>query len=357
MIDKKINVLVVDDSAFMRKMITDILNADPKITVVGSARNGSEVVKKILELKPDVVTLDIEMPICDGIEALRLIMEKCPLPVIMLSSLTSEGGEATISALELGAIDFIQKPTSLFKINGDTLKDEMISKVKEAVKAKITQSNLKEVRAEKTSFLFSQPNTHKINRQKTTLVAIGVSTGGPKALQSVIPYLPANIQASFLVVQHMPAGFTKSLANRLNTLSHINVKEATHLEAVLPGHAYIAPGGYHMAVVEGSNKQLQIHLNQDEPVSGHRPSVDVLFKSVSNLNNKNLIGVIMTGMGSDGTEGVGEIKNQVNSYIIAQDEETSIVYGMPKSAVKTGKVDTIVPLHKIANEIITRVEV
>lgn len=350
---KKLNVLVVDDSAFMRKVIADMIQLDNDLKVIGTAKNGQEAIEKIKELSPDVVTMDVEMPVMDGITALKIIMDEMPLPVLMLSSLTKEGADATVKALELGAVDFITKPSSIFKMNTEDMKAQLHEKLKMASKANM-----------KSKHVLKPQNTVNINKnafaaEKSTnvryIVAIGTSTGGPRALQSVIPYLPKNIPASIVIVQHMPPGFTKSLAERLNNLSEIEVKEAEDGSILLPGHAYIAPGDYHMKIIRSSNT-FKIKLTKDSPVSGHRPSVDYMMNSLAQLELGNVIGVIMTGMGSDGAEGMKNIKLQ-KGITIGQNEETCVVYGMPKSAVNLGCVDMLVPLEDIAESIIKAVGV
>ncbi|WP_129596971.1 protein-glutamate methylesterase/protein-glutamine glutaminase [Anaerophilus nitritogenes] len=342
----KIKVLVVDDSAFMRKIVSDIINLDQDLNVVATARNGKEAIEKIKEFSPDIVTMDVEMPILDGITTLKEIMKDHPLPVIMVSSVTMEGAEATLKALELGAVDFITKPTNIFKMNTGDMKSLLTEKIKIAAKAKVTtrinNQPLKIKNTEKKLWIPQNKNIKKI-------VAIGTSTGGPRALQDVIPYLPKNIPASILIVQHMPAGFTKSLADRLNNLSEIHVKEAENEEILQPGCAYIAPGAYHLRVIKDQGN-LKIHLSKDELVSGHRPSVNAMMNSLAQIKLNNLVGVIMTGMGSDGAEGMKNIKEQ-NGYTIAQDESTCVVYGMPKSAVNLGCIDQIVSLQDIATTI------
>ncbi|MCX7747017.1 MAG: chemotaxis response regulator protein-glutamate methylesterase [Clostridia bacterium] len=343
--ERSIKVLVVDDSAFMRKVITDILMSDQDIEVIGTAKNGQEALEKAELLKPDVLTLDVEMPVMDGLTCLKELLKKDSLPVVMLSNLTRAGTEATIKALEYGAIDFIAKPTNIFEITGDEIKKEIIEKVKIAKKSiHIKKPNI--------------PLPEKTVKQETVkpgdikkLVAIGTSTGGPRALQSVIPLIPGNIQAAILIVQHMPPGFTKSLAERLNNMSKIRVKEAEDGELVKAGIAYMAPGNYHMTVKITEENNLRIKLTQDPPVGGHRPAVNVMMESVAKTGLKNVIAVIMTGMGGDGSEGIKKIKSENNGYIIAQDEQTSTVYGMPKMAVQTGVVDAVVPLGEITQEI------
>ncbi|AOY77297.1 protein-glutamate methylesterase/protein-glutamine glutaminase [Clostridium formicaceticum] len=358
-IRRKIRTVIVDDSPFMRKIIADVLQNDDAIQVIATAKNGKQAIETIIALKPDVVTMDIEMPVMDGLEALKTIMQKYPVPVIMLSSLTHHGAEATITALELGAVDFIQKPSSLFHMQGENLKIEMIQKIKAAYQIKVEKNHevLREVGIEKNTAAVESP---KINSTKTkNIIAVGTSTGGPRALQSIIPQIPQNFPGSFLIVQHMPAGFTKSLAQRLNSISAVTVKEAEESEEVLPAHVYIAPGNYHLKVKKSNTDKLLIHLSQEQAVLGHRPAADVLFHSLAEMNFKhmNITGVIMTGMGSDGANGLKELKTKKLAYIIAQDEASCVVYGMPKSAVKAGIVDKIVPLKEIIDIIVKRVGV
>lgn len=354
-----IKVVIVDDSPFMRKILGDILNSDHHIQVVGDAKNGREAIEVIKNLKPDVVTLDIEMPIMNGIDALKIIMETNPMPVVMLSGLTYTGAESTMVALELGAIDFIQKPSSIFQVNADNLKKEIVEKVKAAHKAKVFYNNNKADETGTIKNIVEKQSNIKANAPIKNIVAIGTSTGGPRALQHIIPLIPKNFPGSFLIVQHMPPGFTKSLADRLNSISPVTVKEAEEGELIYPGYVYIAPGSHHLEVTADNKNNLYVHLSEKQPVSGHRPSADVLFQSLSNLreNKSQMIGVIMTGMGSDGTKGLIELKQKTSAHIIAQKEESCVVYGMPKSAVKAGVVDELVSLEKIMDVIVNRVGV
>jgi len=372
-----IKVLIVDDSAFMRKIIADIISSDSTIEVVGIAKNGAEALEKVKSLKPDVITLDVEMPVMDGLTCLKEILKISRIPVIMLSSFTKEGADATIKALELGAVDFIPKPTNIFEQSGQETIKEIISKIKIARNIKVLEDfkAAKTILDRKTVVQPTQKGT-EINTRKGTerqtsvtsvpktdsniaairsnikyVVTIGTSTGGPRALQEVIPLIPADIPAAIFVVQHMPEGFTKSLAERLDSMSKVRVKEAEDGETAKAGYVYIAPGGYHMEV-RCNNKTLKIKLTKDPPIGGLRPSVDVMMESVANTGFKNIIAVIMTGMGGDGSKGIVKIKEKNNGYVIAQDEKTCVVYGMPRMAVKTGVVDTVVPLGEIANEIV-----
>ncbi|WHH58956.1 chemotaxis response regulator protein-glutamate methylesterase [Petroclostridium sp. X23] len=347
-----IRVLVVDDSAFIRKIVTDILSEDPYINVLDIARNGREALDKIKLLSPDVVTLDVEMPVMDGLECLKEIMNVKPVPVIMVSSLTTEGANATIKALELGAIDFIAKPRNIFDVGNEKVKKEIIEKIKIAKNSIVRPSSsfVHYTRSEKKKVINSQKLKH--------IVAIGTSTGGPRALQQVIPPIPGNIPAAFVVVQHMPQGFTKSLAARLDSMSELNVKEAEDGDIITSGYAYIAPGSYHMVFQKESNTgQIVIRLNKNAPEGGHRPSVNVMMSSLADTGQNNIIGVIMTGMGADGCEGLKRLKTDNGAHIIAQDEKSCVVYGMPKAAVQAGIVDKVIALNDISNEIIRKVGV
>ncbi len=357
----EIRVLVVDDSAFMRKVISDMINTDPHMKVIEKARNGKDAIKKTRELKPDVVTLDIEMPGMDGLSALEEIMRTNPTPIIMLSSLTQAGAEQTVRALSLGAVDFIPKPSGQISLDIDKVRDELIRKIKIAAGTKKNLQNFNSIGqiSYNTKQIFKdQTRPSVLHKAKSTtltkLVAIGTSTGGPKALHQVIPSLPGSLDAAVLIVQHMPAGFTKSLAERLDTISSLQVKEAEDQEEIRPGYVYIAPGNYHLRVKANKsaiNRKLYISLNQSPPYGGHRPSVDVLFNSIAEEFWGHMVGVVMTGMGRDGAEGLTRIKDQ-GGYTIAEHQSSCIVYGMPRAAVETGKVDKITPLVDIGDEIL-----
>ncbi len=343
-----IRVLIVDDSTFFRKMLKDILERDEEIVVIGEAKNGKEALEKIPVLKPDIITLDVEMPYMDGITTLKYITKDYNIPVVMLSSLTTEGASMTLKALEEGAVDFIPKPNNIFTISGEELRIEILNKIKVAARC-----NLR-------SRCFEVNNKRKVCPNKTIpvandldfqyLIAIGTSTGGPRALQEVIPLIPQNINASILIVQHMPPKFTKSLADRLNSLSQIYVKEGEDGDKLNRGWCYIAPGDFHMKVVK-EGKDYIIKLDKGEPIKGLRPSIDVLMESVAKLENIKKVGVIMTGMGSDGSNGIIQMKRS-DGYILAQDEDSSTVFGMPRAAIKTNCVDKVVSLSEIASEII-----
>lgn len=341
-----IRVLVIDDSAFMRKMISDLLASDEQIEVIATARNGEDGLKKIKEKCPDIVTLDVEMPVMDGITTLQRIMESNPIPVIMLSSVTSEGSSKTIEAISNGAVDFVSKPSGSISLDIEKIKQELIRKVHTASRAKLVKDTVKPEKKHRS--IFSQ-NTPKLHSH--TIIVLGTSTGGPRALQRVLTDLPDQFTTPILIVQHMPAGFTKSLADRLNTLAKIHIKEATDGEIIRKSTVYIAPGDYHMKIKK-TGTSLAIELSKETERNGHRPSVDVLFNSLAKVSNVNKIAVILTGMGADGSSGITHLKEiDSETVVIAESEESSIVYGMPKAAVKTNTVDHIVHLHQVAETI------
>jgi len=345
-----IRVLVVDDSILIRKILTDILESDQEIKVIDTAKNGKEALEKIDSLKPDLVTLDIEMPIMDGLTTLNHIVSKHKIPVIMISSLTSEGAELTLKALDSGAVDFLPKPTNVFSLKQEDIRNQIVEKVKVAVKAKFdTIEPINKVKKHRTSI----QKKIDIEENFSNIITIGTSTGGPRALQALIPQLPADIDASIVIVQHMPPKFTKSLADRLNSISNIKVKEAEEGDILLRGHAYIAPGDYHLRVVKEGNK-LVVRLDQEPEVLGLRPTVDKMMDSVAKIEGFNKIGVILTGMGSDGKKGIKRIKES-GGFTIAQDEMTSVVFGMPKAAISTNCIDIVLPIEKIGDKILSKV--
>lgn len=347
-----IRVMIVDDSALIRRILTDILNKDKDISVVGTAKNGKEALEQIEILKPDIITLDIEMPIMDGMTALKEIVSKYNLPVIMISTLSQEGAEMTLKALDDGAIDFLAKPTNVFKLNQEEVIEEIIGKVKAAYKLKPSVQRASIVRPLKKKRK-SKP-TEDSSKFKN-IIAIGTSTGGPRALQSLLASIPGDINASIVIVQHMPPKFTNSLAERLNTISEIKIKEAEDGDVLKRGWGYIAPGDYHMEIKNIGNK-LTVKLNQNSKVMGLRPTVDNLMESISKIDGYSKLGIILTGMGSDGAKGIEAIKKS-NAFTIAQDDITSVVYGMPKAAMLTGCIDKILSIDEIAKEIINKVGV
>ncbi|WP_378951865.1 chemotaxis response regulator protein-glutamate methylesterase [Pelosinus sp. sgz500959] len=344
-----IKILIVDDSAFMRKLLSDLFSAEPDFVVIDTARNGMDAVNKVKQLKPDLITMDVEMPIMDGIKSLEVIMKETPTPVLMISSLTRDGAEATIRALELGAVDFVAKTAGIMSsIAG--ISNEILTKSRAAVHAKIFRL------VEKTAKVLPaiKPIAYTpISPGDERILAIGTSTGGPRALQEIITKLPGDLPCGVVIVQHMPPGFTKSLSDRLNSLSALTVKEAEHNDVIRPGLVLIAPGDYHMEIGREGNKKV-IKLNQDPPIGGHRPAVDPMFQSVAKVYGHRIVGVILTGMGHDGAKGIKAIKEQ-QGYTIAEDQSTAVVFGMPKSAIELGVVDKVVPLPAIAAEIVKAV--
>lgn len=358
-----IKLLIVDDSSLMRKILGDAVSSDPDIKVVGYGKNGLECVFLAEELKPDVITLDIEMPKLDGIGVLKEFQKKnINIPVIMVSSLTTEGASHTLEALELGAFDFFPKPTNFFSLSQETQKREIIEKIYVASKAKKRMFSFSKVK--KTSIQVEKPLNKpnidsdimkgKVNTKFKNLILIGSSTGGPKALQAILPKFSKNLDAAVVIVQHMPAKFTKSLAERLNMLSNIRVKEAEDGECLNRGQAYIAPGDFHLKLREKDGK-LYVELDQDEKWLGLRPTVDKLFESSIKVQHFNKVAVILTGMGSDGSKFLQKMKQ--STKIIAQDEATSIVFGMPKAAIETNCVNEVVALENICESISNLLEV
>ncbi len=339
-----VTVLIVDDSAFARLSITRQLKADSEIEIIGYAVNGLEALEKVKELKPDVVTLDVEMPRMDGLEALSRIMSENPTPVVMLSSLTDKGTEITVRALEMGAIDFFLKASKATNAGFYGLDNNLNSKIKLA--AAIGGARLRMAAQTMDGHAHREKPLRQVSITPRNTVVIGSSTGGPGALYKIIPELPADIPAAVLLVQHMPPGFTKSLANRLNELSNIQVKEAEQGDVLRPGLALLAPGNYHMEV----KKHNKIAINQKPAVRGLRPSVDITMLSASLVYGHSTVGVVLTGMGTDGTEGAASIK-AAGGKIAVQDEATSVVYGMPRSVAESGYADKVLPLSKIACEI------
>ena len=336
----QVRVLVIDDSAFMRKMIKEMLSTDHRIQVIDTARNGEIGLKKVKKYRPDVVTLDVVMPIMDGMTTLKKIMQTSPLPVVMLSSVTGQGANKTVEAISLGAVDFITKPSGAISLDIEKVKRELITKVLAA--AEVKQEYLKPKEACNPALI--QKHSLKYTR---TIIAIGTSTGGPRALQRVLTDVPDGDIPPILIVQHMPEKFTKSLADRLNMLTSITVKEATHGEILKNNTAYIAPGNQHMKV-RAVGTSYAIALTNEEQRNGHRPSVNTLFESIAHLVRINKLAIVLTGMGSDGAEGVSIIKNKdPSAVIIAESADSAIINGMPKAAINTNAVNSIIHLHQI----------
>lgn len=335
-----IRVLIVDDSATARAVLTDILSGDPMIEVVGTASDAYIARDKIVELRPDVICLDVEMPRMDGITFLKRLMHYMPIPVIMVSSLTQAGAKTTLEALESGAVDFVPKPHSHIYDGKDEMRDELIAKIKIASRVKVKQHLLRNT---------AQANTTSLAETTNKILAIGASTGGTEALKDVLMGLPRNAPGT-IVVQHMPANFTGAFAERLNSLCAMEVREARNGDSITPGLVLIAPGDYHM-VVRRSGARYYVEIGSGEKVSGHRPSADVLLNSVAKIAGANAIGVILTGMGGDGAKGLLAMRN-AGARTIGQDEASCVVYGMPKVAYELGAVENQLPLSKIANAIL-----
>lgn len=340
----KINVLVVDDSALMRKKISDMINSNGIFEVVGTARDGEEALKSISLLKPDVVTLDLEMPRMDGITALQHIMNDNPVPVVIVSGYTEFHGEQTIRCLEYGAVDFVVKPGgTAVSLGIEGVQEELLEKITAAAKA-----NVRALRRKSRRDRAARPA--ELDRACKKIVVIASSTGGPRALGEIIPRISTDIHAGIVVVQHMPAGFTHSLASRLNEESAIKVKEGEDGEMLQNGKAIIVPGSYNMSFTVNAEKKAQAKLTKGAKEHGLSPNADIAMKSLASLYGKNCLGVVVTGMGNDGTEGLREIKKH-GGKTIGEDASTCIVYGMPKAAFDAGVVDTVVPLPGIADAI------
>ncbi len=337
----KIRVLVVDDSSIARQVITQALETDPEIEVVGSAPDPYVARDKVMSLKPDVVTLDVEMPRMDGVTFLQKLMKHYPLPVVMVSSLTQKGAETTMAALEAGAVDIVAKPV-MEKHNLSEITIELVDKVKSAARAKVHPPTAGSVIKKSRPLTAMIATTNKV-------VAIGASTGGTEALKAVLSRMPAN-SPGILVVQHMPETFTKAFAERLDTVSDLNIKEAQNGDSVVPGSCLVAPGNKHM-LLRRSGSRYYVDVKDGPLVCRHKPSVEVLFNSAAKVGGKNSIGVIMTGMGADGAKGMAAMKES-GASTIAQDERSCVVFGMPKEAIKLGCVDKIESLDKIPEAIL-----
>ena len=361
-----INVLVVDDSAFFRTALTRMLTRDPEIRIAGMARDGDEAIELTRKLKPDVVTLDVEMPKRDGLSALRAIMAECPTPVIMVSSITLEGAEATLKALELGAVDFIPKyqAGSVAHIDMDALSSELCAKVKTVAQrarrvqlAARARSGGASAARPGASGLSAAPRPHAAlatsprpaGRPVRDFVAIGVSTGGPPAVQKVLSALPADFPACIFIAQHMPATFTGPFAKRLDAVSKITVREAQTGDRIQNGIAYVCPGGKHLRV-DTRGAVPYLHVTAEPTDALYKPSANVLMESVGKSVGARALGVIMTGMGSDGAEGMKVLKAK-GGHVIAQNEASCVVYGMPKAVVDAGLADEIVDLDALAETI------
>ncbi|SHI85686.1 two-component system, chemotaxis family, response regulator CheB [Lutispora thermophila DSM 19022] len=353
----KIKVLIVDDSALMRKALKEIMMTDPSIEVVGTARNGQDAIEKVHDLKPDVVTMDINMPVMDGLTSMQYILSDYPeMPVLMVSSLTEEGALTTFEALELGAFDYVAKPSGTVSSDIYIVGRELIEKVKLAYKS----ANRKSInyRMQRSNNLSGQKKTESMKKQDfamnnelSKVVVIGISTGGPSTLMEVLPMLPQDLQAAIIIIQHMPPYFTSSFAKRLDAACRIPIREAKAGDVLRNGIGYVAPGGYQL-VVRGENGTIRLPTT---PKTVFMPSVNVTMEAVlDTFGGKNVIGVLMTGMGDDGADAMVKIR-KAGGITIAEDESTAVVFGMPREAIERGGAEIVVPSYRIADEIIKAV--
>ena len=343
-----IRVLVADDSAFMRTAITRMIESDGSLRVSATAQTGPEALEKIASLKPDVVTLDVEMPGLNGIETLKRIMQDFPRPVIMVSSLTQEGAETTLEALSIGAFDYVPKQQSFVSLDIVKIRDELIAKIKAAAENGRSRRMAQPVKpATPAAKISPRPADHVA----ASVIALGTSTGGPKALQEILPMLPRDLPVGVLIVQHMPKGFTAPFARRLDGLCKVSVREAAQQETLEPGVVYIAPAGQHMTVQRRTPSKVTIHLSPSPEDLLHIPSVDVMMLSVAEVFSAHCLGVIMTGMGADGLQGMRAISHG-GGLTVGQDESTCTVYGMPRSCAESGVLQRVVPLSQIPEQIL-----
>ena len=362
----KKNILVVDDSALMRRVICDIINSDEKFVVEDIARDGVEALKLLTDKRYDAVVLDINMPRMDGLELLEKLQKlRIRANVIMNSTLTKDGATETIRALELGAVDFVTKPDNFIVAKGNDFHERLLSTLNMATKISrfynvsrtqlgmaAGKENVKNIRkVERQSAVTLRRGNEVMGDKKNKIIALACSTGGPKSLQSVIPKLPADLPFPMLVVQHMPAGFTQSLSERLNDISKVNVKEAAEGDVLKPGWVYIAPGGKHMQV-KSTGAQTKITLTDEPPREGVKPCANYMYESLAESSYDEVICIVMTGMGADGTKGIQYLDKKKKTYVISQDEKSCVVYGMPKAIAETGLVDQVVALDMIAETIL-----
>lgn len=346
---KKTRVVVIDDSALIRKVLTDIINRERDMEVVGAARDPLVAREMIRELNPDVLTLDVEMPKMDGLDFLERLMRLRPMPVVMVSTLTERGSEITLRALEFGAVDFVAKPKLDIANGMRDYAQQITDKIRVAAVATVSQRQPARTPSPGTDSTLPTLNNRLISTER--VIVIAASTGGTEAIKEVLTELPHDSPA-VLIAQHMPEGFTRSFANRLNGVCRIAVKEAEHGERILPGHAYVAPGHSHL-LLRRSGANYMSELAQSAPVNRHRPSCDVLFHSAAECAGKNAIGVILTGMGKDGAEGLLAM-HEAGAFTYAQDQASCVVFGMPKEAVRMGGVDESVPLREMARRILAK---
>ena len=353
MIGMKKNILVVDDSALVRRIICDIINSDENFQATDFCRDGLEAYERLKVKSYDGVVLDVNMPRMDGLQLLeRLQKEGIKAKVVMVSTLTTKDAEVTILAMERGAIDFVTKPSNVIEAKGEVFKKQLLSVLTAVYDTQVYKRN-----TPVSPKLVTAVKHIKPVRTDKKLVALACSTGGPKALQSVIPYLPKNLDASMVLVQHMPPGFTKSMADRLNELSEISVKEAQEGDILEKGHVYVAPGGKHMEVVKMRDGSHRIALNDMPPIGGLRPCANIMFDSLTKTDYDEIICIVLTGMGADGTNGILSLNRKKPIHVIAQDAQTCVVYGMPRAIAEAGMVDEMVPLEQVAKTITKNVGV
>ena len=353
----KKNILVVDDSALMRRVICDIINSDDTFQATDVCRDGLEAYEKLKTRSYDGVVLDVNMPRMDGLELLdKLQKEHIKSNIVMVSTTTTKDADVTILAMERGALDFVTKPSNVIEAKGEVFKNELLNILNAVLKTERTRS-LERKAPVKPVVTLARSNPSAGKRFKNKIVALACSTGGPKALQSVIPYLPANLDAPMVLVQHMPAGFTNSMANRLDEISKIHVKEAQEGEILKKGIVYIAPGGKHMEVKKCPDGSHKIAFNDMPPIGGLKPCANITYDSLRTCGFDQVVCVVLTGMGADGTNGILELSKSKPIYTIAQDANTCVVYGMPKSIVETGLVNEVLPLTEIAKSITKNVGV
>lgn len=336
-----LKVLVVDDSGFFRRRVTDIINADPRLEVVGVAENGLQAIEMNEKLRPDVITMDYEMPVMDGITSVRRIMASHPVPVLMFSSLTFEGARVTLDALDAGAVDFLPKNFDAVARNAASIRKLLADKIIAVAKVRLAGSTPPPAPVAQTA-----NRTQKL--RGIELVVIGTSTGGPAALQTVFKDLPASFNKPIVIVQHMPASFTAAFAERLNNLSGLTVKEAADGDILKPGWVYVAPGGKQLIVDKRNGGSIHI-LESDERVN-YRPSVDIALAAAAKHFGRHTLGIILTGMGADGREGAKLLK-QAGGHLWAQDEESSVIYGMPMAVVNAGLTDLVLPLRSVGQHL------
>ncbi len=351
-----VRVLVVDDSGFFRRRVTEMLNADPALEVIDAAENGKIAIEKALELKPDVITMDIEMPVMDGITAVREIMAKRPTPIVMFSSLTTDGAKATLDALDAGAVDFLPKRFEDISKDRDEAKRVLCERVRDVGRKRAVRAAPVTTAARPRTI--SRPATSVVTPSRSKgdikLVAIGTSTGGPVALQQVLTVLPANFPVPILLVQHMPGTFTPAFAKRLDQLCAINIRHTEDGDELVPGTAFLAPGGRQMMVEKSTAGKSVLRIKDSEPGQTFHPSVDTTFESVSRVFPNSTLAIILTGMGADGCKGAQQLK-QKGSLVWAQDEATSVVYGMPAAVAEAGITERILGLNDIGPTLAQRV--